>query len=77
MVYRQKAQTVCRLLYHLREGPLLDGPAADPMEAYLLRSLFLKSDYQQTLRIVMPSLQLAVNMNAHVSDFLLFSFLFA
>jgi len=47
-----------RMLYHLREGPLLDGPAVPTLEAYLLRTAFLRGCYSQCMRLLMPSLLL-------------------
>ena len=32
---REKALEACRILYHLREGPLIDGPAAVSLQSFI------------------------------------------
>lgn len=46
------------MMYHLREGMLLDGPSSSPMSAYILRTMFLKSPYEHGLRIMVPALKI-------------------
>ena len=38
---KAKVLQVTRMMYHLREGMLLDGPSSSPMSSYILRTMFL------------------------------------
>jgi hypothetical protein len=55
---KAKVLQVTRMMYHLREGMLLDGPSSSPMSAYILRTMFLKSSYEHGLRIMVPALKI-------------------
>eukprot|EP00602_Paraphysomonas_sp_CaronLab_P007992 CAMPEP_0185034736 /NCGR_PEP_ID=MMETSP1103-20130426/24863_1 /TAXON_ID=36769 /ORGANISM="Paraphysomonas bandaiensis, Strain Caron Lab Isolate" /LENGTH=865 /DNA_ID=CAMNT_0027571513 /DNA_START=115 /DNA_END=2709 /DNA_ORIENTATION=- len=52
-----KVSEMCRALFHLREGPLLYGPSANPQESYLARSWFLSFTPQQFSQLVQPIVQ--------------------
>lgn len=55
---KAKVLQVTRMMYHLREGVLLDGPSSSPMSAYILRTMFLKAPYEHGLRIMVPALKI-------------------
>lgn len=58
-----------RALYHLREGPLLDGPALTPQEAFLMRSHFLTCNPSQARRYLVPSISLhQLNSKSVIDD---------
>jgi len=53
-----KILQVTRIMYHLREGALLDGPSSSPMSAYILRTMLLKASFSHGLRIMIPALRI-------------------
>jgi hypothetical protein len=62
--FSHKLRIVSRMLYVLREGPLLDGPAMQSPESYILRSEFLMACVQKCSRLLNPTVRLL--LSAHV-----------
>lgn len=57
---KAKILQITRMMYHLREGVLLDGPSSSPMSSYILRTMFLKAPYAHGLRIMVPALTMMI-----------------
>jgi hypothetical protein len=60
---------ILRSLFSFREGPLLDGPSMQPLQSYLLRSLFCKGGVETSLRIMQPVLR-RLNIAAYLERFI-------